>query len=179
MLPSREQIELYVALRRSIRPVLPGFLLAVASFVLAHSPSDAAPRSFVGELDRARLIAAYPELGLDASVDWVAFGFPGMDDYDAHVGVLVDTDTWPLQCEVGVHVANDLWIDVRERFAGFGARSSTTYSYASGVREHRFVRPSFGLRLDQVGLDDDVRRAGTAAIELWTAGQAILERVSA
>ena len=44
-----------------------------------------------------------PGAGLSTPYDWVAFGFSGYTFYDAHVGVVMDTSTWPCTCRVGFH----------------------------------------------------------------------------
>jgi hypothetical protein len=169
-------VQEYVALRRAVRSLLPGFFVAVAGYVQANANGSPSPRPFVGELDRGRLVDAYPDLGLDASVDWVAFGFPEIPDYMAHVGVLLDTDVWLPRCEVGLHISDGFRagsgkaLTAPDRFPlrGLG------YYFAVAVREHRLTAPPFSLSVARSSLDHDVGRAGAEVIELWSAAVCFL-----
>ena len=100
--PPLDQLHDYLRLRRQMQPLLPGIFLSVRAAV-ENELVDFDARGVVGELDRETVLEREPDAGLATPYDWVAFGFSGYEFYDAHIGMVMDTRTWPCTCHVGFH----------------------------------------------------------------------------
>jgi len=135
----------FLKLRSRAQPLFPGLFLEIRELALAQLV-DTGAYGVIGEFDRERAMALFPELGLDVPVDWVAFGFPGREFYDVHVGVILETSEWPVLCHTGLHVSDGAWPDLEAHVTGIDWRAgvgSTPESVVAGeVREHRFCDPA-------------------------------------
>ena len=131
----------FLDLRRRSRVLFPGLFVAIRDQVEAQVGAAGA-QGVVGEFDRDRAIALFPDLGEAVPVDWVAFGFQGHEFYDLHVGVVLETERWPVLCHTGLHVSEGAWHELErrvraidwERSVGQDAREAV----AGAVHEHRF-----------------------------------------
>ncbi|MEZ5102539.1 MAG: hypothetical protein R3C15_22630 [Thermoleophilia bacterium] len=153
--------------------LLPGRPLAIRERV--ERALDA-PVGVVGELDRVRAMEVRPDLGHRVAVDWVAFGFPGLPFYDAHVGCVFETAGWPVRVHVGLHL--------RAHLAGrlAGALDAVDWSAAVGreperdvveaVGEHRLRDPRRELDLADPAAEAD--RLAARAVAYWTIARPLL-----
>jgi hypothetical protein len=115
--------------------------------------------SVVGPDDKEALMAKFPEKGEDVPLDWVAFGFYGIDMYHYHIGVLVDVQEWPITWVVGLHVMDRYLSDdelelVLPRIEKIKWMSEMgrqpNYVYAESVCEHRWLDPIRELDVAQI-----------------------------
>jgi hypothetical protein len=131
----------FLDLRRRTRALFPGIFMAIRERVVAELSGSGAV-GVVGEFDRERAMSLFPELGDDVPLDWVAFGFPGHDFYDLHVGVILETQQWPVLCHTGLHVSDGAWSELESHVRGIDWIGSVGHdareTVAGAVREHRF-----------------------------------------
>lgn len=110
-----------------------------------------------------------PGLPAEASLDWVAFDFPGLSVWDAHLGVLADFAAAPPRCTVGLHILQPHW---RAALALLGRGDEATTNAleieAEPKPEIREVQLNDAWReLDAAQLDGEVERLATRAVELY------------
>lgn len=140
----------------------------------------------VGPRDKARVMAKFPEMGEDVPLDWVAFGFSGMDMYDYHIGILLQVHDWPVKYLVGLHIM-DLYITdhalelVRSEVDAIDWKKAVgldpTYVYDEAVREHRWLDPV--QELDFANIDDEIEKIAQRAIKYYEASAAAADVLSA
>jgi len=142
----------FLKLRRQAQPLFPGLFLNIRERVLAEVAGLGA-YGVIGEFDRERAMALFPELGFDVPVDWVAFGFPGHEFYDLHVGVILETGDWPVRCHTGLHVSDGAWPGLEAAVAGIewaaGVGLTPDPVIVGSVREHRFCDPAEEFDFDE------------------------------
>jgi hypothetical protein len=92
----------FLKTRSQLQPFFPGIFLAIRTTVETQL-ADFDARGTVGEIDRETVLKRDPQGGLATPYDWVAFGFSGYEFYDAHVGIVMDTTSWPCTMHVGFH----------------------------------------------------------------------------
>jgi hypothetical protein len=138
------EIRMFLMLRERAQTLFPGLFVAIRTLVETEL-TDLGAKGVVGEFDRENAMAMFPELGYTVPLDWVAFGVPGIDLYAAHVGVILETSDWPVQCHVGLHVSEKAWKDLRPKLdrIDWAARVGRIPEQfvAGSVREHRFCDP--------------------------------------
>ena len=160
------QIPDYLQLRQDLQLLFPGIFLSIRSAVESEL-AEFGVRGVVGELDRATALARNPDAGLAAPYDWVAFGFAGYEFYDAHVGVVMDTSSWPCTCRVGFHRRSHLSADVHERIddidwtSAVGRAPEHELIEATGEHQLRDVRRPFDFDAIDAGLAHFTERACT------------------
>ena len=141
----------FLKLRRQAQPLFPGVFLKIRELVLADL-SGLEAYGVIGEFDRERAMELFPELGLEVPVDWVAFGFPGHEFYDLHVGVILETADWPVVCHTGLHVSDGAWPGLEARVMRIDWASGVGLTpdpvIAGSVREHRFCDPAEEFEFD-------------------------------
>jgi hypothetical protein len=110
-----------------------------------------------------------PGLAPDASLDWVAFDFPGLTVWDAHVGVLADfTGTTP-RATVGLHVLLPHW---RAALELLGRGNEATMNALEIEAEPKPQISEMQLNdpwreLDPERAEDEVGRLAERAVELY------------
>jgi len=160
----------YLLSRGEAQSLLLGTLIRVRDNVQSRL-SDLSVAGIVGELDRGAVMARFPELGYNAPLDWVAFGFRGHPFYDAHVGVVLETDRWPVTYHVGLHLADNLWILLSTRLRAIEWLDQIgqvpQYSAAPSVREHRLSDPA--RTFDFAAIDDQVIELASRAEAFYRA----------
>jgi hypothetical protein len=136
------EIRRYLKLRREIQSLLPGVFIEIRDLVKTRVGVEGT----VGEFDRERAMTLFPELGLNVPVDWVAFGFAPQPFYDVHIGVILETQEWPVMCHTGLHVSATAWPSLEHRVARIDWQAMVgavpDHTIAGNVREHRFCDPS-------------------------------------
>jgi hypothetical protein len=118
----------------------------------------------IGKDVSGRLIAKYPEMrpmdgraviretlaeapafGADVPVDWVAFSFKGYYFWDLHVGVVFDTGKWPVTYEVGFHLRDNIYAEMKPKLEQIDWESAVglvpRYTFTEPVREHKYNDP--------------------------------------
>lgn len=170
-----ERLRAWLALRPEMAGLFPGLPLAIRERV------DAAlgePVGVVGELDRLRAMEVRPDLGHRVALDWVAFGFPGVPFYDAHVGCVFETAGWPVRVHVGLHLRTHL----AERLAGAIDWQAAVglvpeRDVVEAVGEHRLRDPRRELDLADPAAEAD--RLAERASAYWRTASSLLrpERV--
>jgi hypothetical protein len=159
------EIRVFLKLRDRAQPLFPGLFVDIRKLVETEL-ADLEAKGVVGEFDRENAMAMFPELGYAVPVDWVAFGFPNTPFYDAHVGVVLDTFEWPVQCHVGLHLSEAAWRDLRSHLdridwtAHVGCVPEKVV--AGSVREHRYCDPPAVFEW-AASADQAARLAGRAA----------------
>jgi hypothetical protein len=141
----------YIEGKPAYGQVFPGIYYAVGKRV-EDRLTEAYPQleAVVGPDDKQALMAKFPEKGEDVPLDWVAFGYYGIDMYHFHVGILVDVDRWPVTWVVGVHVMDRYLSDeemdivlprLQEVEWAEAVGREPDYVYAESVCEHRWLDP--------------------------------------
>lgn len=144
--------------RSEAQALFPGIFLTIRAAV-ERELCDLGARGVVGELDRETALAREPEAGLALPYDWVAFGFSGYAFYDAHVGVVIDTSTWPCLGRVGFHRRGHLPVGVHQRIEAIDWAAAV-----GGTPEHILIEAT-----DEHQLRDRARPFDFTAIESETA----------
>ena len=109
-----------------------------------------------------------PGLAADASLDWVAFDFPGLTVWDAHVGVLADFGA-PSRATVGLHILQPHW---RAALELLGRGDEATMNALEievepkpQISEMQLNDPWSELDLNR--MTDEARRLAGRAVELY------------
>lgn len=135
-----DAIRVFLKLRADAQLIFPGFFVTVRDRVQERL-ADLGAKGVVGEFDREKAMVLFPELGYRVPVDWVAFGFPELAFYDAHIGVILETSEWPVKAHVGLHLTEALWRQLRTRIDSIdwtvAVGRTPEHSVAGSVREHR------------------------------------------
>lgn len=167
-----EEMKGYVCGKRVYDKVFPEFYDQIARQVeevlRPHYPlfePDVGPR------DRARAMAKLPHLGEKVPLDWVAFGFFGIDLYDFHIGVILLMNEWPVKYHIGLHIMDPLWPSVRKEVELIdwkkGVGLDPTYLFEAPVREHRWLDPTRELNFRD--LENEVRHISDRVIRFYKA----------
>jgi len=167
----------YIQGREAYEQIFPQIYYAIAKQV-EDQLKDAYPEleTVVGPDDKEALMAKFPEKGEDVPLDWVAFGFYGVDMYHYHVGILVDVDEWPITWVVGLHVMDRYLSDeeldlVLPHIEDIDWEATTDrqprYVYAESVCEHRWLDPVRDLEVGQ--LDQQVAYIAERATKYYQA----------
>ena len=123
----------------------------------------------VGPRDRIRAMTKLPDLGERVPLDWVAFGFSGLDLYDFHVGVILLMEDWPVKYHIGLHIMDPVWplvqkeVELIDWKKGMGL--DPTYVFESAVREHRYLDPVRKLRFND--LDGEINHISDRVIRFY------------
>ena len=125
----------------------------------------------VGPRDRARAMAKLPHLGEKVPLDWVAFGFSGIDLYDFHIGVILLMHEWPVKYHIGLHIMAPLWPSVRKEIELIDWKKDVgldpIYLFEAPVQEHRWLDPNRELNFRD--LESELRHISDRVIRFYTA----------
>jgi len=123
----------------------------------------------VGPRDRTRAMIKLPHLGDNVPLDWVAFGFSGLDLYDFHIGVILLMDDWPVKYHIGLHIMDPLWPSVQKEVESIdwkkGIGIDPAYAFQAPVHEHRFLDPVREINFKD--LDREVRHISDRVIRFY------------
>ena len=126
-------------------------------------------RGHVGAEVEAEWRQRVPALPADVSLDWVAYDFPGLAVWDAHLGVLADFDHSPPRCTVGLHILQPHWRAALELLTHCDERTMDALEIEAEpkpqIREVQLNDPWRDLDLDE--LDAEVDRLAARAVELY------------
>lgn len=136
----------YILGKRIYEKVFPEFYDLIALQVeRALRPQYPFLEPDVGPRDRARAMSKFPELGEKVPLDWVAFGFSGLDLYDFHIGVILLMEDWPVKYHLGLHIMDQVWPFVQNEVGLIdwkrGVGLDPTYTFQAPVHEHRYLDP--------------------------------------
>jgi hypothetical protein len=174
---SPELIKGYIVGKEAYQQVFPSIYYAIASKV-EEKLGEAYPalEAVVGPDDKQALMAKFPEKGEEVPLDWVAFGFYGIDMYHIHIGILVDVASWPVTWVVGLHVMDRYLSEeelelvlprIREIEWSSAVGQEPRYVYAESVCEHRWLDPVRELKFGQ--LDEEVAYMADRACRFYSA----------
>jgi hypothetical protein len=177
-----ELIEGYIRGKKAYEQVFPKFYELVAERVKevlqAKYPKI---EPVIGPRDKARAMAKQPHLGEKVPLDWVAFGFSGMDMYDYHIGTVLQVDSWPVKYQFGLHVIDDVWDLARSEVEAIDWKQAVglepTYRYCEPIREHQWVDPV--RELDFASIDDEVKRIAERVSKYYEAVAAAADALCA
>jgi hypothetical protein len=122
----------------------------------------------VGPRDRVRAMAKLPHLGEKVPLDWVAFGFFGIDLYDFHIGVILLMEDWPVKYHIGLHIMDPIWSSVEKEAGSIGWKEEgldPSYVFEAPVREHRYLDPVREINFSD--LDSEVRHISDRVIRFY------------
>jgi len=123
----------------------------------------------VGPRDKARAMVKLPHLGEKVPLDWVAFGFYGIDLYDFHIGVILLMEEWPVQYHIGLHIMEPIWSSVKNAAQSIDWKKDvgldSAYVFEAPVREHRYVDPM--RELDFSDLDGEIKHMADRVISYY------------
>ena len=167
----------YIEGKAAYKQVFPAIYYAIGERVEGRL-LDGYPQleAVVGPDDKQAMMRKFPEKGEDVPLDWVAFGFYGIDMYHLHVGILVDVDQWPVTWVVGVHVMDRYLSDeeieivvprIEEIAWADAVGREPDYVYAESVCEHRWLDPV--RELGFASLEQDVATVADRACAYYQA----------
>jgi hypothetical protein len=173
MIPlSKSEIELmksYILGKNIYERVFPEFYDRIAREVeKALRPQYPLLEPDVGPRDRARAMTKFPELGEKVPLDWVAFGFFGIDLYDFHIGVILLMKDWPVRYHMGLHIMDSTWSFVQKEAALIDWKKNglnPTYVFEAPVREHRYIDPV--REFDFSNLDGEIKHISDRVIHFY------------
>jgi hypothetical protein len=177
-----ESIEAYVRGRKAYDSAFPKFYDVVAERVVAALGSQYLQiEPVVGTRDQAGALARFPELRDAPPLDWVAFGFAGIDMYDLHVGNVLQFSEWPVTYRQGLHIADKLYELARHDVDAIDWQQSVglepTYLHQVGVREHQWLDPV--REFDFTDLDAQAEKMVKRVIAYYEAAAAIADKLQA
>lgn len=110
-----------------------------------------------------------PSLPADVSLDWVAFDFPGLSVWDAHLGLLVDSAAGSPRCCVGLHVLFPYWRAALELLARGDEATMNALEIDAEPRPqiHEIQLNDPWRALDAGALDAEIERLAVRAVELY------------
>jgi len=179
---SSKLIEAYVEGRKAYDSLFPKFYDVVAERVVAALGLKYPQiEPVVGPRDRAGVVARFPELGDAPALDWVAFGFAGMDMYDLHVGTVLQFSEWPVTYRQGLHIADNLYELARSDVEAIDWQQSVglepTYLHRVAIREHQWLDPV--REFDFTDPDAQAEKMVERVIKYYEAAGAMAEKLQA
>jgi hypothetical protein len=125
----------------------------------------------VGPRDKARAMTKLPHLGDKVPLDWVAFGFSGLDLYDYHIGVILLMENWPVKYHIGLHIMDPLWPFIQKEVETIDWKmrigSDPAYTFQAPVHEHRFLDPTREINFSD--LDCEIQHISERVIHFYRA----------
>lgn len=174
-----KSLEGYIKGKKAYEKVFPKFYDSVAERVVGALRSKYPEiEADVGPRDIVRAMKKFPLKGEKVPLDWVAFGFYGLDLYDFHIGVILLMEDWPVKYHIGLHVMENTWTLVQKDVESINWKKEvgpgSNYVFADSVREHRFVDPIRDLNLSD--LEGEVRHVSERVVRYYEASAPIAER---
>jgi len=150
-----ELVEGYFKGKKIYEKVFPKFYDSIAERVVRALQSKYPEiEPAIGPRDRARALTRFPEKGENIPLDWVAFGFYGLDLYDFHIGVILLMEDWPVKYHTGLHVMENVWKFIKEDTESIDWKKKgdlvSSYIFAAHVLEHRFLDPTRELNFNDL-----------------------------
>lgn len=141
-----ELMQAYVRGRPAHDQLFPRFYDLVARQVVQAVQGDYPEiEPVVGPRDQHHSAAKFPELGDSVVLDWVAFGFAGMDMYDFHVGTVLNLSEWPVTYRQGLHIADHLYEKTRGKVEAINWQAAVgltpNMAHHPAIREHQWTDP--------------------------------------
>jgi hypothetical protein len=134
----------------------------------------------VGPRDKARAMTKLPHLGDKVPLDWVAFGFSGIDLYDFHIGVILLMEDWPVKYHIGLHIMDPVWPFVQREVKSIDWKkdigSNPVYAFQAPVHEHRFLDPVREINFSD--LDLEVKHISDRVIRFYRASASVAAKWS-
>jgi len=173
-------MEAYVRGKPAYDQLFPAFYDRVADQVLQALQSEYPEiEAVVGPRDRANAEARFPEQRDHIPLDWVAFGFAGMDMYDFHVGTVLDFSEWPVTYRQGLHIADELYelarggVDAIDWKTVVGVEPAALHQVA--IREYQWLDPRH--EFDFADIESQAARMAQRIIAYYKAAVAIAYQV--
>jgi hypothetical protein len=167
--PEIERMKGYILGKKVYDKVFPEFYDLIAQQVeRVLRPQYPLLEPDVGPRDRARAMAKLPHLGERAPLDWVAFGFYGIDLYDFHIGVILLMEDWPVKYHIGLHIMDSIWPSVEKEAAAIDWKKEglgPSYVFEGPVREHRYLDPVRELTFDN--LEREIKHTSDRVIRFY------------
>jgi hypothetical protein len=173
-------IQAYVSGKKAYEQVFPEFYDRVVERVVAVLGAKYPQiEPVVGPRDRAGATARFPELGGAVALDWVAFGFAGMDMYDFHIGTVLQFAEWPVTYRQGLHIADHLYELARGDVSAIDWKQALglkpTYIHQVPIREHQWLDPV--REFDWNDLNGQAEKIAGRVVKYYEAAAAIAAKV--